>query len=75
MKVLADKTTNVVFFTVEDNIVVNLRESDIFIETDCGTYILDRNQSNSVVYENATLPEDFEPMVSMYDGSTWSKPE
>lgn len=75
MKVLADKATNKVFFTVEDTINVNLGASDVFLETECGTYILDRNESNSVVYEGATLPEDFEPFLYMYDGSTWTKVE
>lgn len=69
MKIIVDKTSNIVILFYDDAVDVILEEESITTSIE---KVHGLGTSNCILVENVTLPSDWEPLKYCYSDSSWS---
>lgn len=72
MKTLVLNSNNASIWKFDDDKVLDIQSDKIVVGEPAELYISDCNTSNVTLYENVTIPDDWDGHKYLFDGTTWS---
>jgi hypothetical protein len=71
MKTIAENSTGLSKYLLDDATTVTLNSDNIVVGTPAEFIIADMNSSTAAVYESVTAPEDWTGNKYTFDGNVW----